>query len=293
MESSFFQLSNEILESINKLSPKSRKEAMRLIGKYEFEHCAEDVFYWFDASQHVKTKIWPEGLPYVFTKDPHTIFKCNECFVEMFGDKRIDHLRLLHGEEKETISYRELLQRFTEMPAIRPFYLLEYMPPIIESWQRAQFLAIEKSRDMMATWLMITLSTWECMFHRGRQHIFQSMDASKTHELVTRAKAIWENQPDFLRAAIGEILYSKGNTRSGEIYFPSQESEILGFPQGPDQIRQFHPSLVYVDEGAYQLEAENSFTAIKPSIQQGGRFVIISSANRSWFEKIIKDRSSE
>jgi hypothetical protein len=77
------------------------------------------------------------------------------------------------------------------------------------------------------------------------------------------------------------------------MYVERTRSEILGFPQGPDQIRQFHPTVIFQDEAAFQPLAGEAFAAIKPAIQMGGKFVAISSANRSYFELICKDKTDD
>lgn len=131
------------------------------------------------------------------------------------------------------------------------------------------------------------------MFNDGRQHIFQSQDAGKTFELVSRSNVIYQNMPSWLRQAVGGIKYSKGDSKSGELYFLERDSEILGFPQGPDQIRQYHPSLIFMDEAAFQNQAGDAFAAIKPAILMGGKAVMISSANRSYFELICRDKTDD
>lgn len=264
---------------------------MGAIGRMEFEKCSEDALYWLDASRHVPTKEWPQGLPYVFTKDPHKVYICNECGMEVYEDRRADHLEIQHKAPHTSLHL--MRESFTLLPAVRPFTLFEYMVPIVHSWVDAQYFAMEKSRDMMATWLCISLFTWDAMFHQGRQHIFQSEDAFKTLELVQRANIIYSNTPKFLRDTIGPANYSKGTTKSGELYFTKMESEILGLPQGPDQIRQFHPTGVFSDEAAFQAEAGSTFAAIKPAIMMGGRYTAISSANRSWFELVCRDRTDD
>jgi hypothetical protein len=283
-------LTPELMEKIKFLSKKDRKEAYRRVGKIEFEHCADDVFYWLDHKQHVKTPRWPEGLPYVFTKDPHILYHCAICSATVYGTKRELHLKLVH--EIEGKNAKEVQEFFYELPPIRPFTVIEYMPPIIEYWLRNQFMAVEKSRDMMATWLMVTLHTWDVMFHKGRQHIFQSEDSLKSAELVQRAKVLFDYQPEFLKVQ-HPAKYGQGSNRSGVFTVPSLESEILGFPQGADQIRQFHPSGLFQDEAAFQIEAANAFAAIKPAVQAGGRFTAISSANPSWFMTICRDTSDQ
>lgn len=273
------------LQALAKLPPAHRKAVMALHGRREWEACAEDPLYWLDATRHL------DQIPYVFTKDPHKIYTCKRCLVEVVEDRRVIHNEVVHGQEQNGL--QQLNQDYNLLPAIRPFSLLEYMPPIVETWITSQYYALEKSRDVMATWLFVALHVWDCMFHSGRQAIFQSEDAFKTLELVQRADLIYRETPKFLRTAIGRATFSKGNAKSGEMFFLDQKSEVLGFPMGPDQIRQFHPSSVLVDEAAFQIEAGAAFAAIKPAIMMGGRYTAISSANRSWFENICRDRSED
>ncbi len=286
-----FELTAELFSELAKLPKKTRKEAFLRVGKLEYEKCADDVMYWLDASKHVKVPQWPDGLPYVFTKDPHILFKCKECGHEVYADRKLIHLEATH--DLHPIGYRAILDHYEELSPIRPFTVMEYMPPIIEWWQKAQFMVVEKSRDMMATWLMVTLFTWDALFHNGRQHIFQSQDAGHTYELIQRSHTIYENHPHFLRLAIGPVGFSKANSKSGELLVYNQGSELLGFPQGPDQIRQFHPSGIFTDETAFQAEAAAGFAAIKPAIQMGGRYVGVSSANPSFFQRLVNDTSDE
>jgi hypothetical protein len=278
-------ITEDLLTGVAKLPKGQRAKVMALLGKQEFERCAADPLYWLDASKHVR------GLPYVYTHDPHKVYTCCTCQWEVYEERRVDHMEIVHGQKANNL--HSLAKDFEILPAIRPFSLMEYMPPMIRAWQTAQYFVCEKSRDMMVTWLMVTLFTWDAMFNAGRQHIFQSEDAFKTYELVKRAHLIYKMTPAFLRNAIGHGIFSKGSTKSGELFFPEQNSEILGLPQGPDQVRQFHPSGIFSDEAAFQIEAGATFAAIKPAILMGGRYTAISSANRSWFELVCRDRTDD
>lgn len=286
-------ITEQLLEEVARLPKVQRTKVMDLLGKREFDLCAQDPIYWLDASRHVKTKQYPQGLPYVYTHDPHKVYICQrpECGWEVYEESRVTHMEIIHKQMVNNL--HSLGKDFKILPAVRPFTLMEYMPPIIQAWLTSQYLVVEKSRDMMATWLMVTLFTWDAMFHDGRQHIFQSEDAFKTYELVRRADLIYKSTPTFLRKAIGRATFSKGNTKSGELFFSDRNSEVLGLPQGPDQVRQFHPSGIFSDEAAFQIEAGATFAAIKPAILMGGRYTAISSANRSWFELVCRDRTDE
>lgn len=286
------ELTPKFFRKLSLLSPKAQREIWKAIGEREFNKCAASPVYWLDVCQHPKSDQFPEGIPYVYTKDPHQFFQCRTCGVEVIQNRRGNHLASAHNSTLTLL--KEIDAEFTIIPSVRPFpdlLLKEYMIPLIEQWEANQYFAIEKSRDMMATWLMVALSTWDVLFHKGRQHLFQSRTAPHTLELIQRAHFIAKQQPKFLRDAVGTVTYGKGDHRSGEFFVLKQESEILGFAQGPDQIRQFHPSRVFLDEAAFQIEAENSFATIKPAILMGGAFSMISSATRSWFEKICRDVS--
>lgn len=285
-------LTNDILEAIAKLPPRKRKPVMRHFAQLEWQRCADDVFYWLDASAHFRSPRWPEGTPYVFTNDPHPMFECVICHdaetPHMFH-KRRDHLDLFHQTSVKT--EKELASYFRELPGTRPFpqgLLKEYMGPIIEAWLAKPFLCIEKSRDMMATWLAVTLYTWDTIFHKNRQNVFQSEDAPKTCELIRRAFFIYNNQPNFMKE-VHKVHFRIGQSKSGELFVPTLESELLGFPQGADQIRQYHPTGLFSDEAAFQSAAGDTFSAVKPALQNGGRYTAVSSANPSYFMHLCRD----
>ena len=278
------EITEDVLNKIRRLKPRQRRLAMKEVGKLEWEKCARDIFYWLDAKRH---ELLGE---YVFTKDPHPMYKCITCGEVSADYKMTDrekHLTLAHGLEIE--GEEALRGAFIEQDTTRafPFYL-PYMRPIIEWWLREPIICLEKSRDMTATWVTVTCYTWDTIFHKGRENIFQSEDASKTLDLVERASFIYRNQPRFLRD-IHPANFTVGAGKSGRLTVPSLESVLLGFPQGPDQIRQYHPSGVFQDEAAYQISAGDAFMSIKPAIQNGGRFTAVSSANPSWFYHACRD----
>lgn len=273
-------LTPDTLKALTRLSPKDRVRAYDELGKQEWARCADDIMYWLDSARHV--------IPYVHTRDPKPLFTCRLCAdgAQLFFDQRHSHLTRRHSMEVE--DEREVADRFEELPRERPFTVFPYIPPIVKYWQREKIVFIEKSRDMMATWLVVALYTWDTIFHRNRENIFQSDDASKTMELVERAFFIWDHQPKFLKS-VHPAVFTSGQTRSGILRVPSLGSTILGFPQGPDQIRQYHPSGIFVDEAAFQVEAEAAFMAVKPAIQAGGRYTAVSSANPGFFMACCRD----
>ncbi len=279
-----YELTQDLLENVAKLKPKDRRRVMQHLGQLEYEKCADDIMYWLDSSRHF--------IPYVYTLDPHELYICTLCTngASHVRHKLDAHLRITHNipsphkKDIETI--------FKRLEAVRPFVIKEYMPPLIKCMLEEPLMAIEKSRDVIATWTVVVVCTWDAVYHKGRQIIFQSKNSKDSDELVRRAFHIYKNQPKFLRDVVkGE--YTIGQTRSGEFKLPSIHSEIIGLPQGSDLIRQYHPSVIFTDETAYQPDAHDTFTAIKPAIQHGGRYIGISSANPGWFQRICQDSLEE
>ena len=255
---------------------------MREIGEREWQRCAEDVLYWVDIERH-------PALPYVYTHDPHIYYHCVICNDEntYAGHDRRAHLRIAHKLESK--DNNELRLSFNEVPTVRPFPLHDYMLPIIDVWLNKQFVLVQKSRDMIVTWTTVMLYSWDTFFHEGRQNIFQSENSRKTNELVRRAWLIFKNQPKFLRQ-VHPFIPSMGIAKSGIVRCEELNSEIIGFPQGAEQLRQYHPSGVFLDEAAILVDAGNTFASVKPSIQSGGRFTAVSSASPGWFQYACEDR---
>jgi hypothetical protein len=273
-------VTKELLEKIASLSKSDRQKVLRELGEQEWKRCSEDVLYWIDASRHY--------LPYVYTSDPHPTYKCIKC-----GDNEVYHFNKLtvHLKERHNIHIEnEVAVRgyFIELPTTRPFPMKEYFEPIIRTWLRHPLVLVEKSRDMMATWLMVVLYTWDTFYHGGRQNFFQSETAKKTKELIRRANFILRHQPKFLRDK-HKATYALGPDGAGELKCESLDSELIGMPQGSDQIRQYHPSGVFTDETAFQKDAGETFAAVKPAIQNGGRYTGVSSAYPGWFMHACMD----
>lgn len=271
------ELNQDTLDYLTRCSPKERNAVYAEIGKSEWQRCADDMLYWLDSSKHV--------VPYVYTRDPMPLYECIICKDGMGRafDKRHPHLEAYHGIESENEA-----EYFVEMPTTRVWTLFPYHEPIAKAWLRHKILFIEKSRDMMTTWLVVAMYAWDTLFHNNRENIFQSDDSTKTADLVERAFFIWDHQPAFIKN-VQPATYAMGQTRSGVLRVPGMASVILGFPQGPDQIRQYHPSGVFVDEAAFQVEAEAAFMAVKPAIQAGGRYTAVSSPNPGFFQAACRD----
>lgn len=236
----YIDITPALMADVARLRPSERRKVLKRLGQQEYDRCAEDMHYWLDPDAHI--------VPYVFTRDEKPLYTCNMCsergdFNSHVFNKLKDHLQIRH--DMKLGDSRQIRAHFTELPTIRPFpYSMPYIAPIADTWLNEQIVLIPKSRDMIATWQIVAYYTWDTYFHAGRQNFFQSEKAGKAKALVRRAEFIIKQMPDFLR--IHKAIFGQGEANSGQLLIPAIDSEIIGLPQGPDQIRMHHPSGVFL-----------------------------------------------
>lgn len=177
--------------------------------------------------------------------------------------------------------------------AIQPFpSYLEYLRFLTDLWQREQLLAIPKSRRMVCSWSFISLYTHDTIFKEGRFNAFVSKKESDAGELVSRAEFIYKHIPEW-RIPKGLLPKIKGGKMTKEpwvLEFENTHSQIMAFPQGAHQMRQFTISGILGDECAFWEEAQSFYSASKPTLDGGGRMTLISSRSPGFFKKIVFDQ---
>ena len=159
----------------------------------------------------------------------------------------------------------------------RSFPDLPYFRPLVDLFQSENILFVEKSRDMMASWLFVGLFTHAAMTTPGIEVLFQSQKEDKAFELVDEyAKTLYERQSAELKAA--HPLAGRKQP-VGQLHFLNG-SRIIGIPGGGDQVRSYHPWGLLQDEAAFMPEAGLSYDHAVPVCQ---KIVVISSAGPGWF----------
>ena len=175
--------------------------------------------------------------------------------------------------------------------SVKPFPTREekpYLWEIADALVEEKILFIEKSRQLMLTWLMCVYCLWFAKYRENRLIFIQSKKEEDAANLVfntepnhARISFIETNLPDELQS---DVIWSYGKA-----YFDSG-SRIWGIPEGGDQVRSYTPSLLFTDEFAFQPEAELSWKAARPAITGGGQFVAVSSAKNGSFMKQMIER---
>lgn len=174
---------------------------------------------------------------------------------------------------------------------IFPSYL-DYLKFLGTLWETEKLLAIPKSRRMTCSWGFISLFTHDALFNSNRFHAFVSKKEDDAGDLVGRAEHIYNHIPEWRipRALLPKIVNGKMTRQPPMLRFEENGSKIQGIAMGADQLRQFTLSGILGDECAFWPDAQKFYSASKPTLDGGGRMVLISSRSPGFFKKIVFDK---
>lgn len=174
--------------------------------------------------------------------------------------------------------------------SVKPFPTREtkaYVWEVIDTIMRESLVAIEKSRQLMVTWIVCLVCLWCAKFEQNRLIFIQSKKEEDAANLVFNSE--WSaSRISFMESNLPEFLRSDCASAYGKLFFRSTGSRIWGIPEGGDQIRSYTASLIVSDEAAFQPEFESAWKAANPSIKGGGKMIVVSSARSgAYMKKLI------
>ena len=127
----------------------------------------------------------------------------------------------------------------------------EYLREVFDVMFSEDYLAIDKSRQMRMTWILMAYALWHCQFRRNEEVVCQTKkEGVADTELVKRAYFMAMNEPEWMRPSFG-----KTGSSFCKLKFGGTKSFIRGIPSGGNQIRSYNPSITIIDEAGF-LEGE-------------------------------------
>ena len=162
-----------------------------------------------------------------------------------------------------------------------------YVEHLVNRWLHEKRLLVPKSRRVLVSWTMVALHCWLARFFPGSTIAFVSRkqglnDSEGAAELVRRVKFIEEHLPVELEPLPFQYNFAR-------LKYPTIGSEIIGVAQGADQLRQYTLTAIFADEMAYWELAHDTYSASIPTLEGGGRFTGVSSANPGFFKQAVFD----
>jgi hypothetical protein len=137
---------------------------------------------------------------------------------------------------------------------------------------RAKRVITLKARQLGCSWLAAAYALWVGLFQRGALVLLVSQTKDDAIELLDKVQFIFDALPAWLKPETW-----KQNTRI--LKFPEAHSAIVALPSTQRAGRGKTAKLVVGDEHAFHQWAEANFVALSPTVDAGGQFWIISTAN--------------
>ncbi len=160
-----------------------------------------------------------------------------------------------------------------------PFPDWPYIDELFALLQLRRILWIEKSRDMMVTWVCVAYLTLQAMTVPERAVLVQTQKEEKAKHLIKYAKTAYAGQPEWLRSHFP--LTKPIELQSDLVLEFAHGGRIVGIPGGADQIRTYHPWGYLNDESSFQPDAGECYNEALSAVK--GKIIFNSSAGPSWY----------
>jgi hypothetical protein len=167
----------------------------------------------------------------------------------------------------------------------RPMSPLAYLRDLARQWQSSAppLLLIPKARRMRLTWLMVACHVWLACHRPHANVFFVSSKEDKSAELIERARGILARLPAL--GGGGQVIVPRASPPSLRL---ENGALLMGVAEGADQLRQYTATAILADEFGTWNWPRAAYTAMRPTIDGGGRLTLLSSAWPGTWGDMIK-----
>lgn len=162
----------------------------------------------------------------------------------------------------------------------------DYLRLLATTWWQEELVAVPKSRQLRVTHLFGNLHGWLAMMYPGQRIAIQSKKEEDADEILKRI----DNSLRIMREKHPQYPWPQHRYKHTRIIFPNG-SILMAVAQGPATVRQYTFSAIFSDEQGFQQDAEAAFTAAVPTIEGGGKYTAVSTANPGFFKNLVHDET--
>ncbi len=151
---------------------------------------------------------------------------------------------------------------------------------VLQRFLDNRLVVVLKARQLGLSWLSVGFALWLMQFRPAATVLFFSKrDDEAVHLLDFRLKGMYERLPGFLRC--------RAVTKdSGHEWRLSNGSAALAFPTTGG--RSYTATLAIVDEADFAPDLQDLLNAVKPTIDAGGRLILLSTADKAKPQSVFK-----
>lgn len=156
----------------------------------------------------------------------------------------------------------------------RRFRLWPAQTKVVWDLMSIRFVVILKARQLGISWTVCAYVLWRVLFQGNQTILLISKGQAEADELLRRIKALYERLPKALRALLPTL--DKDSTRK---FVLSNGSHIESLPATSTAAQGRTASVLVIDEAAFINRADKLIANAKPTIDQGGQMIVLSTAN--------------
>src|SRR6516162_8161408 len=154
-----------------------------------------------------------------------------------------------------------------------PFRLWAEQQRVAGLLQANRLVVVLKARQLGLTWLVLAFALWLMLFHPiATVLLFSRRDDEATDLLAVRLRGMYDRLPDWLK--------SSGSLTSNDHEWQLVSgSRALAFPTTAGD--SYTATLAVVDEADLVPDLDRLMRAVKPTVDGGGRMVLLSRADKT------------
>jgi hypothetical protein len=154
-----------------------------------------------------------------------------------------------------------------------PFHLWPAQLTTLDTIRDNRLVVILKARQLGLTWLVLGFVLWEMLFRPAATVLlFSRRDDEAVDLLRTRLRGMYDRLPDWLKVR----SFPVDNDHEWQW---SNGSRVLAFPTTAGD--SYTATLAIVDEADLVPDLDSLMRAVKPTIDGGGRMVLLSRADKT------------
>lgn len=153
---------------------------------------------------------------------------------------------------------------------------------VLDGWLDHDKHVILKARQLGVTWLAAGLGLWTLLYRPGTRVLVVSINETEASKVVNRLWDMLQSLPAVLRNGAKVIKPSRGARpyTSIDLRFPDGRiSSVLALASTKTAGHGETAALVILDEYARQEYARDTWNAVVPTMADGGRLIVVSTAN--------------
>lgn len=159
-----------------------------------------------------------------------------------------------------------------------PFRLWPAQVGALSAIAEHRLLVALKARQLGMTWLVLSYALWLMLFRPAATVLLFSKRDDEAIELVSRLRGMFDRLPDWLRCGVVASAAHDWRLVNG--------SRALAFPTTGG--RSYTATMAIVDEADFAPDLDALLGAVKPTIDAGGRLVLLSTVDKSRPESAFK-----